>query len=224
MVVVDGGPVWLLALALLVQAALTIGFLVWWASSMSRALNACSVSNREMTPGTAWLILIPGFGLIWQFVAVKKTGESLAKEYYHRGWQSDEGRPGIEVGMIAASVIIIVLLVRILIIDLNPGISFFMTLAICVCIYMHRERLSAFTERLEKSNRETPMFFVFEQYNNPFAIHQQQQFAQHQQLSQQKAAQQQVQQHSSPGWDGTTIWQPPTGWQEPDLSDPRPWF
>lgn len=214
-VVVDGGPVWLLLLMLLLQFGLTVGFIIWWAYVMSRALNACSRANRKMEPGLAWLILIPGFGLIWQFIAVTRTAESLAQEYYERGWKSDEGRPGIEIGMITASLLIVVLLIRFIIIDLNPGISFFMTLAICICIYMHRERLNAFTERLEKSNRETPMFFVFEQYNNPFALHyQQQQFHQ----------QPQPPRHHAPGWDGRTIWTPPPGWNEPDMDDPRPWF
>lgn len=221
-VVIDGGPVWLLMLAMLIQAALTIGFLVWWAATMSRALKACSYQNRQMDPGSAWLILIPVFGLIWQFIAVKKTSESLAQEYHHRAWQSDEGRPGIEIGMITCGVIIIVVLLRILIIDLNPGLSFFATLAICICIYMHRERLIAFTERLEQSNRETPMFYVFEQYNNPFAVPQQQHFAK---PSQQTAESPQVQEEfRAPGWDGVSVWTPPSDWKEPDLSDPRPWF
>ena len=220
-VVVDGGPIWLLVLGMLIQMALTIGFLIWWAATMAKTLRACSFSNRQMDPSSAWLILIPGFGLIWQFIAVQKTSESLAQEYHHRGWHTDEGRPGIEIGMITASLIVIIIFVRILIIDLNPGLSFFGTLAICLSIYMHRERLNAFTERLEQSNKETPMFFVFEQFNNPFASAQQQP----QQRNQPRAEQHQSEPaHNAPGWDGSTIWAPPANWQEPDLADPRPWF
>lgn len=221
-VVVEGGPIWLLILLLVIQWGIAIGFLVLWAASMSRALKACSASNRSMDAGSPWLILIPVFGLVWQFIAVKQTAESLAREYHHRGWMPGEGRPGIETGMITASVIIIVILMRILIIDLNPAMSFALTIVICVLIFMHRERLIAFTERLEKSNRETPMFFVYEQYNNPFAMNQRVQHYASSGATPHSHSPQAM--HSPPGWDGSTIWSPPPGWQEPDMSDPGSWF
>lgn len=220
MITVEGGPIWLLALALLAQAALIIGFLIWWASVMSRALKACSAHNRKMEQGNPYLLLIPVFGLVWQFVAVHKTSQSLALEYYERGWKSDEGRPAMETGMIAASLLVIVIIIRLVIIDLNPGISFLMTLANCISIYMHRERLVAFTERIEEENKTTPVFFNFDPMNNPFSY--QQYFPQAQFPVQQ---QQPVPQEApTPMWDGSTTWRPPADWTEPDLSDPRPWF
>lgn len=223
MITVQGGPIWLFVLALLVQGALMIGFLIWWASVMSRALKACSVHNRKMETGNPYLLLIPVFGLVWQFVAVHNTSQSLALEYHERGWKSDEGRPAMETGMIAASLFVIVIIIRLIIIDLNPGISFLLTLANCVSIYMHRERLVAFAERIEEENKVAPVFFNFDPMNNPYAFQQYfqgPQFPVHQQQEQQHIPQE----APAPMWDGSTTWRPPMDWTEPDLSDPRPYF
>lgn len=213
---------WLYYLARIIELGTVLGFMIMWAMVMQRALRACSKSNRNLEPGLTFLILVPVFGMIWQFIAVKKTAESLAQEYFHRGWQSDEGRPGIEIGMITCGIFIIVAVLRVIIPDLNPGISFLMSVGVCISIFMHRERLMAFTERLEKSNQDTPMFFVFEQFNNPFAAQQQQQ-----QISVQpstKIPEPGQADYHNPGWDGVSTWSPPSGWEEPDVSDPRPWF
>ena len=125
--------------------------------------------------------------------------------------------------MVVCAVIIIVLALRILIIDLNPGLSFLMTLGICICIYMHRERLVAFSERIEQENRAMVSPFSFDPISNPFSY-------QHYFPQQHAYNMQQTQSHfvpaeaPPPAWDGTTTWRPPAGWIEPDLSDPRPWF
>jgi hypothetical protein len=59
---------------------------------------------------------------------------------------------------------------------------------------------------------------VFEQFNNPFAAQQAQQ------QTQRADPKKEEPHYPAPGWDGTTIWTPPANWQEPDLTDPRPWF
>ncbi len=249
MIVVDGGPVWLYLLGRLIEIGVVILFTVLWLVSEQRALQACEYSNRKMQPGQVWLTFIPLFGLVWQFIAVTKVSESLAQEYHTRGWKSDEGRPGIESGMIACSIIVIILLVRILIPDLNPALAFFSSLGICICMFMHRDRLNAFTERLEAENLKAQQSYVFGNQPNPFLQPQygayytppvqQYSYQQYQQPVMQQTYQQPVQpvqqpqvaqsappqeEYHSPGWDGTTTWEAPANWSHPDLSDPSPYF
>jgi hypothetical protein len=166
-VVLEGGPFWLFILASLIELAVVILLTVIWCNSMERALRACDPTSRKMQLGHSWLIFVPLFGFIWQFVAVNKVSESLATEYHLRGWKSDEGRPGIETGLIACVVILVVFLLRVLIV-VHPGISVMMSLAVCICMYMHRERLNAFTERLEAENRKAQQVFSFDSGPNPF--------------------------------------------------------
>lgn len=166
-VVLEGGPFWLFILASLIELGVVILLTVIWCNSMERALRACDFSSRKMPLGQSWLIFVPLFGFIWQFVAVNRVSESLATEYHLRGWKSDEGRPGIETGLIACVVILIVFLVRTLIV-LHPGISVMMSLGVCICMYMHRERLNAFTERLEAENKKAQLSFSFDSGPNPF--------------------------------------------------------
>ncbi len=166
-IVLEGGPFWLFLLASLIQLGVVILFTVLWCNSMERALRACDPSSRKMQMGQSWIIFVPLFGFIWQFVAVNRVSESLATEYHLRGWKSDEGRPGIETGLIACVVILVVFLLRVLIV-LHPGISVFMSLGVCLCMYMHRERLNAFTERLEMENRKAQQSFDFSSGPNPF--------------------------------------------------------
>lgn len=247
-VVVDGGPVWLYLLARFVEFALVVFFTALWCASMQRALEACDYSSRKMQAGQAWLTFIPLFGFVWQFLAVKNVSESLAQEYEFRGWKSDEAQPGGEIGMVACCAVVVVFLVRVFIPDLNPGLAFISSLAICACMFMHRDRLNAFTERLETENRKSQKNFSFQSAPNPFlqqhfvqpfnmqvSPQTHLQFVQHS-LQQYERAQQQMQPVQQPqfvppsedmrppGWDGATVWLPPPGWQHPDLSNPTPYF
>ena len=55
-------------------------FLVPWVlyiRSVQLTLEAVPPDKREMSPGTAWLLLIPLFNLIWTFFVVMKLSESF---------------------------------------------------------------------------------------------------------------------------------------------------
>lgn len=259
MLFLEGGPWWLFLLARLIEIAALVIMTSFWCMSMDRALRACDHTSRKMQPGQPYLIFIPLFGFIWQFIAVNRVSETLATEYHFRGWKSDEGRPAIETGLTACVVVVVVFLIRLVIVDFNPGLAFLTTLAICICMYMHRERLNAFTERVEQDNQKIMQSATFDNGANPFMYaHTQQwnsqqqpfqqpgmpqwqnvpnygspegyvrqqyrqrageQFAQQRQQAQQKKAE-----TPAPGWDGSSTWQPPQHWQQPDLTDPSPYF
>lgn len=52
-----------------------------------------------MPSGNVWLILIPLFGLVWQFIVVNAIADSLKEEFAKRNITCDEVRPGYGIGL-----------------------------------------------------------------------------------------------------------------------------
>jgi ABC-type antimicrobial peptide transport system permease subunit len=75
--------------------ALAIAYIL----TLSRALQKCSPSSRTMQPAMVWLLLIPLFNLIWNFLIVNAISESLTKEFRLRGVLFFESEPGKRIGM-----------------------------------------------------------------------------------------------------------------------------
>ena len=148
MTLIDGSSL-LYVFLRLVELALLVTMTIFWLRSMQRALEACHPLSRNGEPGMVWLTFIPVFGLVWQFIATTRVSEALAREYHRRGWHSEEGRPGLELGTIACVTVTLVFIVR-GIWQIHPGIGFIGTLAISAFMYRHLDRLNAYRERLEK--------------------------------------------------------------------------
>src|SRR6185312_1059145 len=60
-------------LALIVILWLTLIALVFFLLALQDALKKCAPSSRTMAPGEVWLWIIPVFGLVWQFIAVRNV-------------------------------------------------------------------------------------------------------------------------------------------------------
>ncbi len=156
MIVEDSIP-WLLIFLYIIEAGIFITFSVLWFRSMQRAMTACHPVSRSAEPETVWLNFIPLFGLVWQFVCVGRLSDSIAREYHRRGWHSDENRPALELGIVAGVVICVSFIIRVFV-PMHPGIGFFSTLAMILCMYLHTNRLNSFRERLEKELDPTTAF------------------------------------------------------------------
>jgi hypothetical protein len=48
--------------------------------AQQKTLQVISPENREMSPGSVWLQLIPVFGMVWQFIVVTRIAHSISKE------------------------------------------------------------------------------------------------------------------------------------------------
>lgn len=72
-------------------AALIVGFMIAFAyvRTLQRALNKVSPHNRQMEPGMVWLLVVPGFNIIWQFIVAFMLPGSLRREFCERG--QDDG-------------------------------------------------------------------------------------------------------------------------------------
>lgn len=52
-----------------------------------------------MQPGEVWLMLIPLFGIVWQFIIVSRIADSLKTEFLQRKIALTEERPGYSIGL-----------------------------------------------------------------------------------------------------------------------------
>ncbi len=65
------------------QIALLLAFVIpaiLFFITQQRTLQIVSPENREISPGSVWLQLIPVFGIVWQFIVVIRIAHSVSKE------------------------------------------------------------------------------------------------------------------------------------------------
>jgi hypothetical protein len=67
--------------------------------TLQNTLNAVSAENRKMPPGNVWLMLIPLFNIVWQFIIVDRMADSLKAEFAKRNIVTNEERPGYSIGL-----------------------------------------------------------------------------------------------------------------------------
>jgi hypothetical protein len=72
---------------------------VFYLRNLQSTLNEVSFKNRRMNPGEVWLMLIPIFGLVWQFIMVNRIADSLHAEFLDRNISGYEDRPGYSIGI-----------------------------------------------------------------------------------------------------------------------------
>lgn len=76
---------------------LVIGIL--YMITLFNVLNAVAPANRKLEPGLVFLLLIPLFNLIWNFIVVGKLRDSLQAEYAARDLQGDGFAYGVGLAM-----------------------------------------------------------------------------------------------------------------------------
>ena len=118
--------------------ALAIAYIL----TLSNALKKCSPSARTMQPGMMWLLLIPLFNLIWNFLAVNAISDSLGNEFRLRGIQGIEPEPGKSIGMPMAICGAC---------GLIPFLGILASLAYLVLWIMYWVRISAFSKMLDQA-------------------------------------------------------------------------
>lgn len=84
----------------LMVAALLIRLAVWvfYANTIRKTLLLVAPENRLMTPGQAWLLVIPLFNVYWNFSVASRLADSLTNEFYDRKIAEEEN-PGRAAGM-----------------------------------------------------------------------------------------------------------------------------
>lgn len=80
---------WLIGLVILILYMITL----------FNVLNAVAPANRKLEPGLVFLLLIPLFNLVWNFIVVGKLRDSLQAEYAERELQGDGFAYGVGLAM-----------------------------------------------------------------------------------------------------------------------------
>jgi hypothetical protein len=83
----------------LISVGIMILPLIFYLLTLQGVLQQVKPENRKMDPGMVWLILIPLFGIVWQFIVVGNIADSLKAEFAQRGVNPGEERPGYNIGL-----------------------------------------------------------------------------------------------------------------------------
>ena len=87
----------IVAVIFIVAIAIVIPLLL----TLRKALNRCSPESRTMTPQSVWLLFIPLFNIVWQFIVVSRVATSLGNEFKRRNI-TKEPYPGKKIGIAGA--------------------------------------------------------------------------------------------------------------------------
>jgi hypothetical protein len=72
---------------------------IFYLLSLQKALDAVDPMCRKMPSGQVWLLLIPIFNWIWQFVVVSKIADSFKAEFERLNVPVQEERPTYNIGL-----------------------------------------------------------------------------------------------------------------------------
>jgi hypothetical protein len=110
---------------------------IFYTLTLHKALSRCAPENRAMEPGLVWLIYIPVFNLIWNFIVVNRISTSLRSEFQRRGVTGvDTGRElGLAMSILACLGII-------------PIVGVLAALAGIVCWILYWAKIAGLSGRL----------------------------------------------------------------------------
>jgi len=92
-----GGAEWLLILiAILGIFCVPI---IFYILTLEKTIKAISPENRKVNSSSVWLLIIPFFNVVWQFILVSKIADSLKAEFIKKNIAVSETRPGYTIGL-----------------------------------------------------------------------------------------------------------------------------
>jgi hypothetical protein len=69
-----------------------------FALAIIKTLNEISEKNRKITPTLVWLLVIPGFNVLWNFFVALRLSQSLKDELDERNFEV-QGKPTLIIGL-----------------------------------------------------------------------------------------------------------------------------
>ena len=72
---------------------------IFFLLTLQNTLKAISPENRRMPPGNVWLLFIPLFNIVWQFIVVDKIAQSIATECTRLNIPVTERKPTYGIGL-----------------------------------------------------------------------------------------------------------------------------
>lgn len=89
------------AIMAIVLVAVIIGLIpvIFYLINLQNTLKAVRPQNQKMPPGQVWLMFIPIFNIIWNFIMVQRIAESIKAEYDSRQLPCKEEKPAYSIGL-----------------------------------------------------------------------------------------------------------------------------
>ncbi len=122
--------VWVIALVVFILYLITL----------MNTLNAVSPANRRMTPGLVFLLLIPLFNLVWNFLVVTKIRDSLQAEFSARNLSGQGFAYGVGLAMCILYIV-----------ALLPVINLLAAPAALVCWIIYWVQIAGYKGQLSKT-------------------------------------------------------------------------
>lgn len=111
---------------------------IFYLLTLQKALNRCAVQNRTISPGQVWLLLIPLFNFIWNFIVVSRVSSSLANEFRMRKLTVEQD-PGKTLGL-AYSILLLCSII--------PLLGFLSALGALVCWIIYWIKIADYSGRI----------------------------------------------------------------------------
>ena len=115
-----------------------IGVGIAYILTLQRAISRCAPQNRATSPESVWLLLIPFFGTIWQFVLYPRISETLEREFHARGLPI-EPQPARNLGLAVAVLHVLWFI---------PFVHFFAVVAGFICLILYWSKISGYSNQL----------------------------------------------------------------------------
>ena len=91
----DGSELILVFFVLAVLLVPAIFFLL----NLQKTLEAISPENRKMPPSNVWLMFIPIFNIVWQFIVVERIAASITDECERLKIPTRDSKPTYNIGL-----------------------------------------------------------------------------------------------------------------------------
>ena len=116
---------------------------IFYILTLQKTLNRCAPENRAMPPENVWLLLIPIFSMIWQFIVVGNIAKSLAAEFKSREMQVEEIEPGKSIGMAYCILNVCAII---------PFLGFLCAIAGLICWILYWVKIDGYSSKLAYPN------------------------------------------------------------------------
>jgi hypothetical protein len=112
---------------------------IFYLLTLQKALERCDPQSRTTSPGSVWLMFIPLFNLVYQFILVSNISQSLSNEFARRGMTNMDREPGKTLG-IATGVLNLT--------GIIPIIGIPLALAGLICWILYWVKIADFSNRI----------------------------------------------------------------------------
>ena len=72
---------------------------IFYLVTLQKVLAAIASESRMMAPAQVWLLLIPFFNIVWQFIVIKRIADSIKNECLRLNISMAEERPTYALGL-----------------------------------------------------------------------------------------------------------------------------